>query len=460
MFTCYSQSVIHHSASRWPAWRPLRGIAIGVLTLGPFAIAADERSTGGGLTVSTTDEELVSLIAELGDPSYEVRTAATRRLCAIGMPARARLRKAAEGDDVETALRAKNLLAVLDQIQFAGLDVLLSFSKSSIAWNESVDLRVTLINDSAYSGRVPFETDPGRRAERRKWSVNALQVGDMLDLAELITVRGPDGREIDLRVDDILADPRVEVAVRERLDIGPMGVIDAGKSVALTLNAFNRGWARYPLLDRGRYDIVLDYVPPWEDELLKTQRVGRVVSNPATITVTAGAPDTVSRGGEEASLRIERNAESLVAVLINRTDQPVLVNKNFGLAAPFAQGRWVYTLNDSIVDVPVLPKRRVSWDDFDQTLLVEVPPGGSLEVVRGDLKVIHQALAAAGADLSGTEWTVHFSYSNLCNRRWQERQGARLRDDPKVPQVLQEPLPPRMLSTRQTSNLLRAPKTE
>jgi hypothetical protein len=376
------------------------------------------------------------------------------------MPAHARLRKAAEGDDVETALRAKKLLAILDRIHFAGIDVLLSFSKSTITWDESVDLRVTLINSSAYPGRVPFETDPIKRAQRRKSSADALQVGDMLDVAEHLTVRGPDDREIALRVDDILADPRVELAVRERLDAGPVSVIESEGSVAFTVTVFNRGWARYPLLDRGRYDVVLEYVPPWEDRLLRAERVGRVVSNPATITVTDGAPAVVSRDGEEASVTIERVTDSLVAMLVNRTDQPMWVNKNFSLAVPFAQGRWVHTLDESIVDVPVLPKRRAGWDGFDAALVVKVAPGGSVELARGDLNAIRRALVDAGADLSNTRWTIHFSYSNPCSRQWQQREESALRNDPNVPQILRKPLPRRLLSTRQTSNQLRAPRGE
>ena len=451
--------VMNHRPREWSRPHILFGLAILALALGPSMLRADVGARESGLTAPATDEEIASLIVDLGDPAYEVRTAATRRLCAIGMPARTRLSKTAGGEDVEAALRAKKLLAVLDQIHFAGIDVLLSFSKSTIAWDESVDLRVTLINSSAHRGRVPFETDSTKRAERRKWSADALQVGDMLDVAEHLTVRGPQDREIALRVDDILADPRVEAAVRERLDAGPVSVIESEDSVAITVTAFNRGWARYPLLGRGRYDVVLEYLPPWEDDLLRTERIGRAVSNPATITVTDGAPAVVSRNGEEASVTIHQEECSLVATLVNKSDQPVWVNKNFSSAAPFAQGRWVYMLDESMVDVPVLPGRRARWTDFDEKLLVKVAPGGSVELARVDLDTIRRTLVDAGADLSSTRWAIHFSYSNPCDRHWQKREESTLRDDPDVPQVLRRPLPRRTLSTRQTSNQLQAPRT-
>ena len=165
-----------------------------------------------------------------------------------------------------------------------------------------------------------------------------------------------DASVIELTVDDIAADATVVAAVQQRLNGGPSGVLDPGERVTLPIRAFNRGWARYPLLDSGTYTVVMDYVPQWEDAVLAAQRVGRVVSNQATITVTEGAPASVSRGGPEASLAVDREGQSLVAVLTNRTDQPMLINKNFGRSPPFADGRWVWELDGARRDVPLLPK--------------------------------------------------------------------------------------------------------
>ena len=69
------------------------------------------------LTGPTTDEEIVRLIRDLDDPSYEKRTFATRRLCAIGMPAEEKLRTAAKDHNVETALRARTVLEVLERLE-------------------------------------------------------------------------------------------------------------------------------------------------------------------------------------------------------------------------------------------------------------------------------------------------------------------------------------------------------
>ncbi|MGB2987246.1 MAG: hypothetical protein WBE26_15360 [Phycisphaerae bacterium] len=406
------------------------------------------------LTGPATDNEIASLIRDLGDSSYEKRTFATRRLCAIGMPAADQLQAAAEGDDVESALRARAVLLLLDRIMFAGVEIQLSFSKTRIAWDESVDLNMTMVNRSKYPARVPFDIDP----DTRKATTNdARQVGDMLDLADFLHVRKADASVIELTVDDIAADAAVVAAVQDRLNGGPSGVLEPGERVTLPACAFNRGWARYPLLDSGTYTVVMDYVPQWEDAVLAAQRVGRVVSNQATITVTEGAPASVSRGGQEASLAVDQEGSSLVAVLTNRTDQPMLINRNFGRSPPFAGGRWIWELDGARRDVPLFPKPAASWHDFDAALLVEVAPGQSIELARISVDKLRRAPAQAGAEVDRGRWTVHFAYVNLCDRSWQARQGSALLGNVKAPPIFQTPLPRRILSTRHTSNRLIAP---
>ncbi|UCC30201.1 MAG: hypothetical protein JSU86_18625 [Phycisphaerales bacterium] len=412
--------------------------------------------TGGekSLTAPATDADIAALVSDLSDPSYEKRTYATRRLCAIGMPATEKLRAAAAGDDAETALRAKAVLSLLDNLMFSGVEVRLSFSKSKIAWDQPVDLNLTLTNRAKYPARVPFEIDPAKRTAAGD---DAQQVGSMLDVADLVHVRGADGREIDLAVDDISADSQVVAAVQRRLNEGPVSTLDPGQQVKITVAAFNRGWARYLLLDTGVYTITMDYTPEWEDDALATQRVGRVVSNPATITISTGAPATVSRSGAEASLAIERDGAFIAARLTNRTDQAMLVNKNFGRLPPFADGHWVYELDGTRQEVPVIAKSAASWHDFKAALLVEVGPGQSVELARIDLNELRRALSDAGAELDGRRWTVHFSYVNLCGRQWQVRQGSALLGNSKAPAIFQVPLPRRILSTGYTSNRLTAP---
>jgi len=427
-------------------------ILLGLMCPSRPLLAGEDRPS----TSAATDARIAELIRDLGDASYEKRVFATRRLCAIGVKARDMLLTAAGSDDAETALRAKQVLNALDSLWFAGTDVSLAFSRTKTAWDEPVDLRIAIANNSKYPTRLPFEIDRGKRSAT---SADALQVGDMLDVADWLKVRHRDGREIELRVDDISADAAVTAAVQLRLNGEPISTLDPGVRISVTARAFNRGWARYPLLDAGEYVVVLDYVPEWQDEALAAERVGRVVSNKATITVTTGAAESVSRGGAVASLTLTREGAELVSRLVNRTDQVMVLNKNFAASPPFAQGRWVYTLGDSIHELPIASKLTASWHDFDQARLVRVHPGHTIELARIKIAELHNSLIQAGADLSGDRWAVHFSYSNTCDRQWQSRQGSALLGNEDAPTIFRKPLPRLILSTRHASNALTAPRT-
>lgn len=400
------------------------------------------------LTSPATQAEIANLVDDLSHPSYEKRTFATRRLCAIGTPARDRLQTAAEGGDIETALRAKAILAVFDRLMFMGIEVKLAFTKSTVGWDESTDLLLTMVNRSTFPAHVPFEIDTARRG---KLSDDARQVGDMLDLADLVHVRCAGGLELELTVDDITDDPDVVAAVQDRLNGGPSGILSPGQQATVTARAFNRGWARYRLLEEYTYTVRLDYVPAWNDGMLVAQHVGRVTSNEATITITRGAPDSISKTGLQASLALERCDKHLVVFLTNHSDRARLINKSFGASTPFAEGRWIWELDGGREEVPHGTGPAVSWHDFDPNLLVEVSAGGSLELARIDMAELRRRLEHAGADLKDARGTVHFGYANACNRQWQTRQGPALLGNPKAPHLFRSILPRQILSTRLTS---------
>jgi len=408
----------------------------------------------------TNRDEMSALVRALGDSDYEARMYATQRLCAIGMEAQELLQAAAGGSDVEAALRAKQLLAIFDRLWFSGVDVSLSFSKPVFDWLEPVDLNITMTNRLPYPARVPFDVDRVGQPPSAVGSGDAddaRQVADMLDVAEWLKVQTPEGRELELRVDDISGEPAVFAVVQSRLAGGPGGVLPPGERITVTARAFNRGWARFPLLDRGEYTVQLDYVPDWTDEVLVAARAGRVVSNPVTATVRDGAPPTVSRVGIQTDLIVERDAATIVARLVNRTDQPVLINTNFGGAVPFADGRWVYELDQARRDIPLIPKPGASWHDFEPKLLVQVGPGESVELTRVSINDLRKTLTDVGADLSGDRWSVYFTYINLCDRQWQTRQGSALVGNEQAPVFFQQPLPRRTLAVRHSSNRLPAP---
>lgn len=425
-----------------------------------FLLLALSAATAFGQTgpdVSAGAEEIGSLIRDLGDPSYNVRTDATRRLCAIGMPAAERLREAAEGDDAERALRARAVLTALERVFFAGTDMTLSFTKGKIAWDEPVDLRLTMHNKSPYPARIPFELDPERRTDSTE---DAAQVGAMLDVADWLKVLGPDGGAVDLRVDDIMADKAVSGAVDQRAREIVVSVLAPGESRTLTIPAFNRGWSRYPLLDAGTYSTDFEYTPAWEDEVLAEQRAGRVTSNRASLEVMAGAPPAVARGRREVLLTLEQHGPVLVATLINTADQPMIVNMNLGGAAPYADAQWVYERNQTRYEIPVRDDKVTGWRQFDAAKLIEVGPGQSTELASIRVDLIRESFSTAGADVGKDDWTVHVNYSNLCDRQWQRRQGEALLAEDGLPEILRTQLPRRLLSARHGSNRLTAPSAD
>jgi hypothetical protein len=405
---------------------------------------------GGTPAPLATDGELSSYIRDLGHPSYETRSRATRLLCAAGMAAYEPLQAAAAGDDVETALRAKDILSTLDRLMFSGVDVSFGFSEAKASWDTPVELRLTMSNRSRHPARVPFVLDP---ALRDGMPEVARQVADMLDLAEWLTVRGPDGDDVQLRVDDIAADPAIEQVVAERVDGGPASTIAPGGQAVVVLKNFNRGWARYPLLDAGTYTLVFDYVPAWEDAALAKEQAGRVRAEPVSIEVYRAAPPAVSRHGEEVSVRLVRSGDALVAELTNRFDQPLLLNKNFGPVPPFAQGRWICEIGSDLIAVPASGGPARSWADFDKSLLVEVAPGASEELDRRLLPTLRQRIADSSRRRPAA-CQVHFSYSSLCDGRWQMRQGQLLLGNAAAPPVLRDPLPLHLRAIWQRSDVI------
>lgn len=396
--------------------------------------------------VQPSSDNISALIRDLGDVSYEKRLAAMRSLAAIGMPARDALEDAANGEDIEVALRAKTLLTTLSRLLFSGAEVRLSATKTKIRWDEPFDLILEVQSSARFATRVPFSLEDGTDGGDDS---DARQVGDMLDLAEWMQVRRADGREVSLKVDDIADDPAVLSAVQDRLSGGPVSTLEPARTARITGSRANRGWARFPLLDAGEYTFVFDYVPQWEDEVLEQDRIGRVRSNEVTVIVTQGAPAEVSRGGREASVTLDRDDDMFVANIVNHNDQEMIVNTNYGPAPPLAQGHWVLEQSDRQIKIPVGEPGPIRWGDFRAVALLSVPPGETAKLASIDLKELRDRAKEKG--IRGT-WTLHFGYANLCDRRWQQMQGSTLEaEGDEVPDVLKEPLSRRLLSARHAS---------
>ncbi len=398
---------------------------------------------------SLSDEQVRELVRSLGDPSYKSRVDATRRLCAIGPRATAALKRAREGKEPEIALRAGKLLEAFEQLLFSGMEITLRISKKRITWDEPVDLIVTMANRSAYDSLVPvtLPIDGANSPDNE----HARQVAGMIDLGDWLLVRAPGGKEVSLHADDIDAEPAVADVVRQRLEEAPIGTLPPGESVTLTLPAFNRGWARFRMLDKGRYSVRLVYVPQWEDDQLLTNRVGAVESNVATVDVTSTAPSTVSRRGRERSLTVSIRGTDVRASLTNHLDRAVHINTHFGTGVPFAKGVWIAMSGDTRREVSVHADLPSLWQQFDSALIVKVPPGGTIVLAETPWTDLRQRLTEAGADFGTGHWTLQFSYGNLLDRKWQRRHPAEQSGGNQLPPGLRDPLPLWMPVTRLTS---------
>ncbi|MBI1826681.1 MAG: hypothetical protein HYR83_09895 [Planctomycetes bacterium] len=419
------------------------------------AVFAAEDAPSDGATVADA-LRIEQLVHDLGDPSYARRNEAMRELCAIGAAAIPSLKTASTSNDPEVAMRSAKLLEAFEQVLFSGVQVSLEFSAAIIDWETPVELRATFVNKSKFPARLPFALPQDSRPER---TADARQVADMLDLSEWLQVRTPGGRELELRVDDIAEDADVQAVVQARLGAGPSSTLAPGESTIIVARAFNRGWARYAMLDGGEYTVEFEYTPQWQDAQLLANHVGQVKSAPARLRINAAAPMTISREGADADLTLERAGEMLEARFVNHSDRPVHINLNFGPSTPFADGRWLVESDSMRREIPSISKLSPTWSDFEAAKLIEVRAGESVPIAKISVDDLRSAVQPAG-DLNPlaqdaahrNDASAAFTYSNLCDRQWQARQEPAIRSDPMYPKVLRDPLPLRLLSTRQTSN--------
>jgi hypothetical protein len=451
-----------HNSAPW-----VLRIALPVLSMLSFAVATvaadrarpganarhSERTHGGALPVEQTDDQILELIRKLGDPSYNVRTRATRQLCMIGQRAAPALQRAADSDEFEIALRAKNLLEVIESVYFGGCRIHLASAQAKIAWDDPFELTVTIHNESAYRAALPLDMSAERR---RAFSEQARLVGDIVDLADYLSVTGPDGRQVDLRVDDLRDDPQVADAIEWRAEGGPVGELPGGDEIVYHLRPLNRGWARYPLLKRGIYKIVFEYDPQWDDEEFRKASVGQVTSNVLEVQVTREAPPLVQRSRRPAVVDVQQDGAHFVARLTSSDDLPIWVNLNLGAdQAPFAQLVWTIAAGSA---APVLEDVRFDLlsppprlDAFSRRRIRELAPGDSVELGRAPLAGLMRAKLVQGSP-DGATFDLQATMVNQCDLTWQRGQQPSPLGNPRAPEALRTSLPRRMITGRFGSN--------
>ncbi|MCH7719707.1 MAG: hypothetical protein IH988_01785 [Planctomycetes bacterium] len=391
------------------------------------------------------------LIRRLADPSYEVRTRATWELCALGPPAVGALRRAAQSDEFEIALRARSVLEVFEQIHFGGVEISLEASRNRLSWDETVDLTLTFKNVSAYPARVPLIVSPAAGM-----SADVRQVTGVLDVADYLRVVGPRSEAVALHVDDITADPQVADAVEARIDGGPEATLDPGATLVYRVEDFNRGWARYPLLSAGTYSLQFVYIPPWDDERMAREEIGRVESNAIELRVTDDPPPVVNGPDLSAVLTLEWQNTAAVARLISTSDLPIAVNLNIDKGQPpFAALTWQTASGPGWRDLTIAGRRHGEGLVFDSALVIEIVPGDAVEVGRVSRDELRAALGGDLHDLRSLR--IRAEYSNRTGRQWLRRSAPRPNQPDHAPEPSPPTLPRRTFFGRVTSNVLTGP---
>jgi hypothetical protein len=355
-----------------------RSLALGALTeatrslaLGALITAAPA-SQPASWAGRPSEMQIREMIRQLNHPIHARRRAAIRQLAEWGPVAFPELRQAAKSGNMETALSARELLGELESAVLIGAQVRLEVDRPRIAWNEGFTLTVHALNSTGEKIEVPWpaggdaaprqpgksdgrraETPPqrgGRESHSQDPAMSALgrggkeggrdahppvdepgQVAAMMDAGDFLVVTGPDAKQIDLRVEPIERDERVYEAVNLRArGVPPSHPMPAGASDRLVIPAFNRGWARYPMLRAGRYTIAFSYQPQWNDPSWTKDGFGRVQSEPVTVEVTEAAPEAIRTAQGPLRLNLKRDGESLAAEVESTWDHELWINLNIG----------------------------------------------------------------------------------------------------------------------------------
>ena len=384
----------------------LRGcLLVGLLT---SAAALAQVTT----SAASAKDDIQVLLDDLSDPSYEVRQAAVEKLYAAGPVVLDALAEVTKGDDFEAALRARNLIERIQKLFFVGAKIELSASHKQIRWDESVSLRIKVINPSDFPIHLPFlvknrgsiDTDP-----------LAAQMGSLLDAADFLIVVGPDDKAADPVVDDLRGEPSLEAALDTRVYAEPASLLAPHSEFILNLPDFNRGFARYRLLRKGTYRLQFAYVPEWDDHKMREDGIGKVVSNALTLTVTQPAPDLILNARREIRVGLERVGREFVVRLTNTHDRPMGVNLNLGNRglANYAHLEWqwrtpagILRADQSIIDSPPL----------DTEKLVKLKPGQSIELFKTDLNRLKTLPGFEQIGQQGEKTMLAVRYSNTLDR--------------------------------------------
>lgn len=346
----------------------------------PFALAMAlwPEVHAGELDAAQQREQINKWLEELGDPSHSVRKTAVHKLYEAGPSALSALQHATEGDDFEAAMRARSLIERIQKLFLVGARIDLSVDRRQFKWDEPVSLRVKIVNPSDFPIHLPFLIK-----DRQSIDADALavQVGNLLDAADFLVVTGPDSRPLEPTVDDYRGHPGLERAVDVRAYLEPASLLQAGGEFILTLEALNRGFARFRMPEQGEYRVQFAYVPEWDDPKMREDGVGRVASAELRLTVTQAAPAVIRTSNRPISISLQEVDADVVVRATNTHDRPMGLNLNLGGKglADHAHVEWVWDAPEGRVaaEQPV-----AGVQAFQTEKLVTLKPAESVELCR------------------------------------------------------------------------------
>lgn len=277
-------------------------------------------------------------VRQLNHPIPNKRTAALRELAELGPMAIPPLRDAVDGPYLEGALLAERLLVELDSAVLMGADIHIRFNREQITWDEPVALVVDVRNPTEAPIRVPWPialaASPDKQISDSALSPEpVVQVSAMLDISDYLRVVGPDGSPLELRVDPIERDALVAEAVNIRAgETPPSHHIPPGGAERLIVPAFNRGWARFPMLTAGQYVVQLVYQHDWSNSQWNEEAIGRIVTSAVGLTVTDSAPAELRHADKPLELRLHQQGSELIVTARNTYDRAQSINLNLSSA--------------------------------------------------------------------------------------------------------------------------------
>ncbi len=361
---------------------------------------------------TSTKDDIQVPLDNLGDPSYEVRQAAVKKLYAAGPAVLDALSKVTKGDDFEAALRARNLIKRIQKLFFVGAEIELSTSHKQFRWDEPVSLRIKVINRADFPIHLPFLVKDRGSIDTGPM---AAQMGNLLDAADFLRVVGPGDEVVDPVVDDLRGEPSLEAALDTRVYAEPASLLAPHSEFILNLPDFNRGFARYRMLRKGTYRIQFTYVPEWDDPKMREAGLGKVLGNTLKLTVTQPAPDLILNARREIRVELERVGQEFVVRLTNTHDRQMGVNLNLGGRglADYAHLQWQWQTPAGIVraEQPIIDPPALDTDK-----LVTLKPRQSMELFRTDLNRLKALPGFEQMGHAGNKIPLAVQYSNMLDR--------------------------------------------